>query len=285
MTRARLGRREERPASFGEPYGVAPERISRASFHAGEAPRGCYLRALNGRRDHQPSAPNGGPGPRALGRPGAARRLAARAGGAQPRVYEPAASRHRPALRRLFAGQMARRYRLPWRSSGMNTGSKLVDAQAAYESTMTMYSVLLAGANFVLHAAGWLEGGLCASFAKFVLDEEQMAMYYKFAQGVDLDDLDGAMAAVREVGPGGHYLGAAHTRENFESAFFMPELLDNNSFEQWEIEGSKDANSRAIDRVRDMLARYEAPEIDPAVDEELLAFMARRRDELPTTVS
>ena len=184
-----------------------------------------------------------------------------------------------------MVGQMARRYRLPWRSSGMNTGSKLVDAQAAYESTMTMYSVLLAGANFVLHAAGWLEGGLCASFAKFVLDEEQMAMYYKFAQGVDLDDLDGAMAAVREVGPGGHYLGAAHTRENFESAFFMPELLDNNSFEQWEIEGSKDANSRAIDRVRDMLARYEAPEIDPAVDEELLAFMARRRDELPTTVS
>jgi len=183
-----------------------------------------------------------------------------------------------------MVGQLARRYGLPWRSSGMISGSKVVDAQAAYESVMTMHSVLLAGANFVLHAAGWLEGGLTASLAKFVLDSEQIAMFYKFAQGVDLDDLPGAMAAVREVGPGGHFLGADHTRENFQSAFFMPELLDNNSFEQWEVEGSKDANARAIERVRAMLERYVPPPLDPAVDEELLAFMARRREALPKGV-
>ncbi|MCH7942835.1 MAG: trimethylamine methyltransferase family protein [Proteobacteria bacterium] len=183
-----------------------------------------------------------------------------------------------------MVGQLARRYRLPWRSSGMISGAKIVDAQAAYESIMTMHSVLLAGANFVLHAAGWLEGGLTASFAKFVLDAEQIAMFYKFAQGVDLDDLAGAMAAVREVGPGGHFLGTDHTRENFQSAFFMPELLDNNSFEQWEAEGSRDANTRAGERVRKMLANYQAPEMDPAIDEALLAFMARRRSELPKDV-
>ena len=184
-----------------------------------------------------------------------------------------------------MVGQPARRYGLPWRSSGMISGSKILDAQAAYESVMTMHSVLLAGANFVLHAAGWLEGGLTASFAKFVMDAEQIAMFYKFAQGVDLDDLAGAMAAVREVGPGGHFLGAAHTRENFQSAFFMPELLDNNSFEQWQAEGSKDANARAIDHVRHMLERYEAPPLDAAIDEELQAFMARRKSELPTGVT
>jgi len=183
-----------------------------------------------------------------------------------------------------MVGQLARRYRLPWRSSGMISGAKIVDAQAAYESVMTMHSVLLAGANFVLHSAGWLEAGLTASFAKFVLDSEQIAMFYKFARGVDLDDLEGAMAAVREVGPGGHFLGTDHTRENFQSAFFMPELLDNNSFEQWQAEGSKDANARAVERVRHMLARYVPPEFDPAIDEALQAFMARRGSELPKDV-
>jgi trimethylamine--corrinoid protein Co-methyltransferase len=184
-----------------------------------------------------------------------------------------------------MVGQMARRYRLPWRSSGMNTGSKLVDAQAAYESSMTMHSVLLAGANFVLHAAGWLEGGLAASLSKFVLDAEQIAMYYKYGQGIDLGDLEGAMAAVREVGPGGHFLGADHTRENFQSAFFMPELMDNNSFEQWQIEGSKDAARRGAEKVRTMLDSYEAPALDPAIDEALRDYIARRENELPTTVT
>ena len=180
-----------------------------------------------------------------------------------------------------MVGQLARRYRLPWRSSGMTSGSKIVDAQAAYESIMTMHSVVLAGANYVLHSAGWLEGGLTASFAKFVLDAEHVAMFYKFAQGVDMADLDGAMAAVREVGPGSHFLGAEHTRKNFQSAFFMPELLDNNSFEQWEVEGSKDADTRAREKVREMLGAYEEPGLDPAIDEALKDFIARRETELP----
>ena len=178
-------------------------------------------------------------------------------------------------------GQLARRYRLPWRSSGMTSGSKIVDAQAAYESIMTMHSVVLAGANYVLHSAGWLEGGLTASFAKFVLDAEHVAMFYKFAQGVDMADLDDAMAAVREVGPGSHFLGAEHTRKNFESAFFMPELLDNNSFEQWEVEGSKDTDTRGREKVREMLGAYQEPDLDPAIDEALKDFIARRETELP----
>ncbi len=190
------------------------------------------------------------------------------------------------SLMNFMIGQLARRYRVPWRSSGMVCGSKLADAQAAYESNMTMQSVLLAGANYVFHSAGWLEAGLTASFAKFVLDCEQMEMYYRFAQGVDFSDLDDAMAALREVGPGGHYLGTQHTQDHFQSAFYMPELLDNNSFEQWLAEGGTDASARGIERAREMLDRYDeiAPPLDPAADEALLAFIAQREAELPDTV-
>jgi len=189
------------------------------------------------------------------------------------------------SLMNFMIGQLARRYKLPWRSSGMTSGSKMVDAQAAYESSMTMQSVLLSGANFVFHAAGWLEGGLTASVAKFTLDAEQMEMYYRFAQGVSVDDLAEVMATVREVGPGGHFLGTAHTRRVFEQAFFMPELLDNNSFEQWQAEGSKDAATRGLEKARAMLDRYTAPALDPAIGEALSDFIARRESELPEGVS
>ena len=191
------------------------------------------------------------------------------------------------SLMNFMIGQLARRYRLPWRSSGMTAGSKLNDSQAAYESSMTMQSVLLAGANYVFHSAGWLEGGLTAGFSKFALDCEQVEMYYRLAQGVSFDDLEDALDAVREVGPGSHFLGTKHTRDHFETAFYMPELLDNNSFEQWQIDGSLDADARGIQRVRDMLARYDddAPELDPAVDEALRAFIAEREMVLPEGVS
>ena len=184
-------------------------------------------------------------------------------------------------------GQLARRYDLPLRSSGMVCGSKLSDAQAAYESMMTMHSVLLAGANYIFHSAGWLEAGLTAGFAKFVLDAEQIEMFYKYGQGVDFEGFDEAMAAVREVGPGGHYLGTKHTQDNFQTAFYMPELLDNNSFEQWEAEGAKDAHRRGTEKARSLLERFEddAPGLDPAVDEALLAFIAEREAALPDTVS
>jgi trimethylamine--corrinoid protein Co-methyltransferase len=194
------------------------------------------------------------------------------------------------SLMNFMVGQMARRYKLPWRSSAMVNGSKLVDAQAAYESAMTMQSMLLAGASYAFHSAGWLEAGLTASFAKFVLDAEQVEMYYKLGLGVtaaELDDLKDAMAALREVAPGGHYLGTDHTREHFETAFYMPELLDNNSFEQWQAEGAADAATRATAKARELIRRHDdlAPALDPALDEALLAFMKEREKDLPEGVS
>lgn len=181
----------------------------------------------------------------------------------------------------LMIGQLARRYRVPWRSSGHVCGSKLPDAQSAYESTMTMQSVMMAGANYVFHSAGWLEAGLTASFAKFMLDAEQTAMWHKFAAGLPLDDMAEAMAAVREVGPAGHYLGTGHTRAKFETAFFMPDLLDNNSYEQWLEEGARDAAQRGTEAARQALGRYEAPAIDEGIAEGLRDYAARRKSELP----
>jgi trimethylamine---corrinoid protein Co-methyltransferase len=178
-------------------------------------------------------------------------------------------------------GQLARRYRVPLRSSGMLCGSKTVDAQAAYESVQTMWPVFLAGANYVMHAAGWMEAGLAASFAKFVLDAEQIEMFYKFGQGPQFDDLEEALAAVRQIGPGGHYLGTAHTQSHFQTAFFMPELADNNSFEQWQLDGAKNATARALETARRMLDSYEPPALDPAIDEALLAFIREREAVLP----
>ena len=197
----------------------------------------------------------------------------------------PMAGTPETAWMNYMTGQMARRYKVPWRSSGMLAGSKLMDAQAAYESNMTMHACLLAGANFVFHTAGWLEAGLCASFSKFVLDAEQMEMFYRYAQGPSFEDLEESMDALREIGPGSHYLGTAHTLNHFQSAFFIPELLDNNSFEQWEIDGAMDANTRALNKAKNMLDRYEAPALDPAIDDALKDFMARREEVLPDEVS
>jgi trimethylamine---corrinoid protein Co-methyltransferase len=187
-------------------------------------------------------------------------------------------------LMNFVIGQLARKYRLPWRSSGMLAGSKAVDAQAAYESIQTMYAVFLAGANYVMHTAGWMEAGLAASFAKFVLDAEQMEMFYKLGQGPQQGGLEEALQTIREVGPSGHYLGTAHTQAHFQSAFFMPEVLDNNSFEQWQLDGSKDANARALETARRMLDTYEEPALDPATDEALQAFIRERESVLPDSM-
>jgi trimethylamine--corrinoid protein Co-methyltransferase len=185
------------------------------------------------------------------------------------------------AFMNLIIGQLARQYGMPLRSSGMIAGSKRVDAQAGYESIQTMYPAFLAGANYVLHACGWDEAGLAASYAKFVLDAEQVEMFYRFGQGPRFDDFDEAIASIREVGPGGHYLGTDHTQRHFQSAFFLPELADNNTYEQWEADGAKDANQRAIEHARRMLERYEAPPLDPGIDERLLAFIREREAVLP----
>jgi trimethylamine---corrinoid protein Co-methyltransferase len=166
----------------------------------------------------------------------------------------------------------------------MLNGSKVADAQAAYESIQTMIPTLMAGTNFVMHTAGWLEAGLSAGYAKFMLDVDQLASLQIFAEGPDLSDEALALEAVREVGPGGHYLGCAHTQRNFKTAFYTSNIADNNSFEQWEAEGARDANTRAADRARKVLQQYEAPPLDAAIDEALLDFIARKKAGLPDAV-
>jgi len=184
----------------------------------------------------------------------------------------------------LLMGQLARKYKLPLRSSGFHIGSKLPDAQAGYEANMLMHAALLSGANYIWHVAGWLEAGLCCSYAKFMLDCEQLGGWYKYAQGVDMSDLKAAMDAVREVGPGGHFLGTAHTLAKFETAFFTPKMMDFSSYEQWAAEGSRDAATRALDKAKATLAAYEEPKLDEGRHEALRDFIARRERELPDSV-
>jgi len=174
---------------------------------------------------------------------------------------------------------------VPVRAGGMLNGAKIADAQAAYESTATMIPTLLAGTNFVLHSAGWLEAGLAAGYGKFMLDADQIAMLQQFSKGLDLSEESRAMEAIREVGPGGHYLGCAHTQRNFKTAFYTSQIADNNSFEQWEAEGGKDANQRATEAAQRLLAHYEPPPLDPAIDEALQEFIAKRKAELPNAVT
>ncbi|MBI1384322.1 MAG: trimethylamine methyltransferase [Rhizobiales bacterium] len=185
------------------------------------------------------------------------------------------------SLMNFMIGQMARHYGLPWRSSNTLGGSKIFDAQAGYESASTLMAVLMAGANYIWHSAGWNEAGMHCSIAKFVVDAEQCAMGYRMAEGLRWDDFDEALAAVRDIGPGGHYLGHPHTQANFERAFFMPKLLDNNSFEQWSIDGARSTTERALREARAMLEAYEEPKIEAGIDEALRDFIARREREIP----
>ena len=179
------------------------------------------------------------------------------------------------------AAQLARRLNVPFRTGGSLCASKIPDAQAAYESAQTMLPTMYAGTNFVLHAAGWLEGGLASSYEKLIMDMDQLGMMHVLAQGVDLSENGQAMDALREVGPGGHFLGCAHTQANFETAFYRSQVADNNSVEQWEAEGRKDAATRANAIWKKMLAEYEAPPLDPGIDEGLKEFIRKRKDSMP----
>ena len=185
------------------------------------------------------------------------------------------------SLMNFMIGQMARFYGVPWRTSTTLGGAKTFDAQAGYESAMTMNAVLMSGANYMWHAAGWNEAGMHCSMAKFVVDAEVCAMGYRMAEGIRWDDFDTAIAAVGDIGPGGHYLGHPHTLENFQRAFFMPEMFDNNSIEQWQAEGGVEINERALDRARALLREYEEPKLDPGIDEALCDYIARREREIP----
>jgi trimethylamine---corrinoid protein Co-methyltransferase len=179
------------------------------------------------------------------------------------------------------AGQLARRLGLPYRSGGAFCGSKLPDAQAGYESANSLNMALLAGVNFMLHACGWLEGGLVASFEKFVLDADQLGTLHHLARGVAIDDNGQAMEAIREVGPGGHYLGCEHTQANFKQAFWRSDVLDYKPFETWEDEGARDSAALAAVRVEKQLRDYQAPPLDPAILEALQDYVERRKASEP----
>ena len=189
-----------------------------------------------------------------------------------------------PALVLYTCAALARRLGVPFRSGGSLTSSKVADAQAAYESASTMIPTVMAGVNFVLHAAGWLEGGLSIGYEKFVLDDDQLGMFGTFVKGLDMSDNGLALDAILENPHGQHFLGSAHTLANFENAFYRSETADNNSYEQWAEEGSHDSIVRANAIWKKRLASYEAPPLDSAIDEELQAFIARRKAELPNEI-
>jgi trimethylamine--corrinoid protein Co-methyltransferase len=186
-----------------------------------------------------------------------------------------------PALVLYAMASLARRLGVPFRSGGALTASKVADAQAAYESANTMQPTVLGGVNFVLHAAGWLEGGLTMGYEKLVLDADQLGMWHAFARGVDLSPSGQALDAFLTNEPGTHFLGHPHTLANFETAFYRSPIADNASFEQWEAEGSRDAAVRANAIWKQMLADYEAPPIDEAVDEELREWIERKKASFP----
>ncbi len=188
------------------------------------------------------------------------------------------------SLMNFMIGQMARFYEVPWRTSNTLGGAKTFDAQAGYESATTLMAVTLAGADYIWHSAGWNEGGMHCCMSKFVVDAEQCAMAYRMAEGPQWHDFEEALAAIPDIGPGGHYMGHPHTQDNFQNAFFMPKLFDNNSIEQWEADGSVEITERAANHVRSLLEQYEQPVLDPAVDEALLAFIKKRESEIPGAV-
>jgi trimethylamine--corrinoid protein Co-methyltransferase len=177
----------------------------------------------------------------------------------------------------MAGGQLARRYGLPYRSSNA-CAANAVDAQAAYESEMSLWGAVMGHANLILHGAGWMEGGLVASFEKFVLDVELIQSMVEFLQPLVVDDDTLGFEAMREVGPGGHFFGAAHTLERYERAFYAPLLSDWRNFENWRLAGSLDAAQRANQIWKTALAEFVPPPIDPAIDEALQAFVARRKE-------
>lgn len=189
-----------------------------------------------------------------------------------------------PQLVLFVVAALARRLGVPFRSGGNFTASKIPDYQAAYESAISFMATMQAGVNFNLHAAGWLEGGLTVGYEKLVLDADQCSMADRYLQGVDLSENGLALDAMLENGPGQHFLGTAHTMANFETAFWRSQISDNNSFEQWEMEGSRDAVVRANERWKATLSGYQPPPLDDAVDAELDEWIRRRKESTPVEV-
>lgn len=186
-----------------------------------------------------------------------------------------------PALGSYMAAQLARRIGLPIRCSGGFTSSKVPDAQAMQETVNSLNTAVMCGANFVLHAAGWLEAALTMSYEKLVLDADYLGALHVFLRGLPLDENAFAMDAFRETGPGNHFFGCEHTLKNYETAFYESEIADTQSFENWRDEGETDATLRANAKWKQMLETYEAPPLDPAIDEHLRAYTARKKETMP----
>lgn len=180
----------------------------------------------------------------------------------------------------FICSQLARRYHLPFRAGGGLTCSKLPDGQAMYESMMSLWPSFLSKTHFVLHAAGWLEAGLVSSYEKFVLDVETLRMMEAFLPGVPLGEEGLAFDAFEEVGPGGHYLGAAHTMRHYRDAFYRPLVSDWSNFEYWERKGAEAAHVRANGLWKQWLAEYEQPPLDPGIDQALREYIAKRKKEI-----
>ena len=178
----------------------------------------------------------------------------------------------------IASGQLARRYRLPYRASNANA-SNAPDAQSVYESEMSIWPCVLAHTNIVKHSLGWLEGGLCTSYEKIILDAEMLQLIAAFLEPLDTSADALALDAIREVGPGSHFFQAAHTMARYEHAFYAPLLSDWRNFETWQEAGALDATQRANRIWKALLEAYEPPPLDPAIADEIEAFVARRKEE------
>jgi trimethylamine--corrinoid protein Co-methyltransferase len=175
----------------------------------------------------------------------------------------------------LVGGQLARRYKIPYRTSN-TCAANTVDAQAAYESVFSLWGAIQGGGNFIKHSAGWLEGGLTCSYEKTMLDIDLLQMIAEFLTPLDLSEDALGVDAIRDVGPGGHFFGAPHTQARYKSAFYAPIISDWRNYETWAEAGSPTAIQRANRLWKERLAAYEEPPLDPAIREELNAFVDRR---------
>jgi len=180
----------------------------------------------------------------------------------------------------LVSAQLARRYNLPFRGSGSLNNSKVPDAQAAWESHWSLWPVMFAHTNFVLHSVGWLEGGLTASYEKWIIDAENLAMFFHFFKGFEISDETLALDMIAEVGPGGHHFGTSHTQARYATEFYQTTLADRLGYETWAAAGSWDTAKRAHAIWKDLLAQYEPPPLDPIFKEALIEFVEKREKEL-----
>ena len=209
-------------------------------------------------------------------RPGAPIMYGAFASNVDMKSGAPALGTPEYAKMALASGQIARRLGIPFRSSNTTT-SNCVDAQSAYESEMSLWGAVMGHANLVNHAAGWLEGGLTASFEKLIIDAEMLQMMAEMMRPIDVSDEEMALDAIAEVPPGGHHFGTTHTLERYETAFYSPLVSDRTNFEAWQENGEKDAAARANGIWKRLVQTYEQPAIDPAIEEQLVAYAEKRK--------